>query len=634
MRAITGTQAVSSAEKVCGQALNTGCQLRRESAQVHPDTGISSKAMSIMNSFVHDVFERIATEASRLTQYNKRSTITSREVQTAVRLLLPVSVTSLGCGREQKMQEPESEMKPSDITAFAEASTLHGLNHIFVPGKGFLRRMLWALAFLLSLATFLYQVADRVDFYTRYHHVTTLDEMDSSNMVFPAITLCNQNSLRKSRIDRNDLYWLGSLLGVGPDDYAAFLRSIGQDPDARGFSPTSTYNMGQLFERAGHDINQMLLGCRYRSEECTAEDFTTIFTRYGKCYTFNSGKEGFPLLTTMKGGTGNGLEVMLDIQQDEYLPVWDQTEETSFEAGMKIQIHSQDEPPYIHELGFGVAPGFQTFISTQEQRILYLPPPWGDCRSENLNSGFFSTYSITACRIDCETRYLVENCNCRMVHMPEFLVEQDSKYCVCETPCNVTRFAKEISMVKIPSKASAKFLAKKFNKTEQYIAENILVLDIFFEALSYETIEQKKAYEMAGLLGTLSRPEISYITGGLDLNTLAKAQQEDAEVQASQTTVTGLQLQETEMGQGDIGGQMGLFIGASILTILEIFDYLYEVFKDMLWDFVRRRKRPRRSHSDNLSTCDTLRSHSDSLGFTPHMLPRHPTLGNFEEFAC
>ncbi|XP_058811138.1 uncharacterized protein LOC131676029 [Topomyia yanbarensis] len=57
--------------------------------QVHPDTGVSSKAMSIMNSFVNDIFERIANEASRLAHYNKRSTITSREVQTAVRLLLP-----------------------------------------------------------------------------------------------------------------------------------------------------------------------------------------------------------------------------------------------------------------------------------------------------------------------------------------------------------------------------------------------------------------------------------------------------------------------------------------------------------------------------------------------------------------
>uniref|UniRef100_A0A5S6QY45 Histone H2B n=1 Tax=Trichuris muris TaxID=70415 RepID=A0A5S6QY45_TRIMR len=57
--------------------------------QVHPDTGISSKAMSIMNSFVNDVFERIAAEASRLAQINQRSTISSREIQTAVRLLLP-----------------------------------------------------------------------------------------------------------------------------------------------------------------------------------------------------------------------------------------------------------------------------------------------------------------------------------------------------------------------------------------------------------------------------------------------------------------------------------------------------------------------------------------------------------------
>merc|ERR1712055_1017963 len=56
--------------------------------QVHPDTGVSSKAMSIMSSFVNDLFERIAAEASKLAHYNKRSTITSREIQTAVRLLL------------------------------------------------------------------------------------------------------------------------------------------------------------------------------------------------------------------------------------------------------------------------------------------------------------------------------------------------------------------------------------------------------------------------------------------------------------------------------------------------------------------------------------------------------------------
>ncbi|KAF2295298.1 hypothetical protein GH714_032492 [Hevea brasiliensis] len=57
--------------------------------QVHPDIGISSKAMGIMNSFINDIFEKLAQEASRLARYNKKPTITSREIQTAVRLVLP-----------------------------------------------------------------------------------------------------------------------------------------------------------------------------------------------------------------------------------------------------------------------------------------------------------------------------------------------------------------------------------------------------------------------------------------------------------------------------------------------------------------------------------------------------------------
>ena len=57
--------------------------------QVHPETGISKKSMSIMNSFINDIFEKVASESSRLVRYNKKHTLSSREVQTAVRLLLP-----------------------------------------------------------------------------------------------------------------------------------------------------------------------------------------------------------------------------------------------------------------------------------------------------------------------------------------------------------------------------------------------------------------------------------------------------------------------------------------------------------------------------------------------------------------
>ena len=56
--------------------------------QVHPNLGISQKAMSIMESFCHDLFERIAAEAARLARYNRKAIIQPRDIQTAVKLIL------------------------------------------------------------------------------------------------------------------------------------------------------------------------------------------------------------------------------------------------------------------------------------------------------------------------------------------------------------------------------------------------------------------------------------------------------------------------------------------------------------------------------------------------------------------
>ncbi|CAK5264580.1 unnamed protein product [Mycena citricolor] len=80
--------------------------------QVHPDTGISNKAMSILNSFVNDIFERIASEASKLAQYSKKSTISSREIQTSVRLILPGELAKHAISEGTK-----------SVTKFSSAST-------------------------------------------------------------------------------------------------------------------------------------------------------------------------------------------------------------------------------------------------------------------------------------------------------------------------------------------------------------------------------------------------------------------------------------------------------------------------------------------------------------------------------
>ncbi|XP_026862239.2 acid-sensing ion channel 1A isoform X1 [Electrophorus electricus] len=498
--------------------------------------------------------------------------------------------------------EPVGVDQPPPLHVFAHASTLHGLAHIFSSDRVTAKCCTWMLLFLSSLGFLFYVCVDRIHFYLEYPHVTKLDEIAAPVMVFPAITICNLNSFRFSKVTRNDLYHAGELLALLNSRYEirdahlveeSALEALKIKADFQNFKPRP-FNMHEFYNRTGHDIRDMLLSCHFRGLPCQPEDFKVVFTRYGKCYTFNSGDNGPPMVT-MKGGMGNGLEVMLDIQQDEYLPVWGETDKTSYEAGIKVQVHTQDEPPFIDQLGFGVAPGFQTFVSCQEQRLLYLPPPWGTCKAKLLHSDFFSTYSISACRMDCETRYLVENCNCRMVYMPgdapycapelykecadpalDFLVERDNEYCACDTPCNGTRYSKELSFVKIPSKASTKYLAKKFGKSEKHIIENVLVLDVFFEALNYETIEQQRVYEVAGLLGKTSYR---------------------------------LRRSPEPQAYGDIGGQMGLFIGASILTILELFDYLYEVVKYKLFHCTDKKHQNNRSGHATAPGLDDVKCH-------------------------
>ncbi|XP_019752138.1 acid-sensing ion channel 2 isoform X3 [Hippocampus comes] len=324
--------------------------------------------------------------------------------------------------------------------ALLSRTRLHGLRQVCVPRGSLGRRVFWLLALCTCLGLLLSWSSNRLLHWMSFPTYTRVHTEWAKELAFPVVTICNNNPIRLYKLTKSDLYfaghWLGLLLAnrtVRPlvldllqEDRVGW---FGKLSDFRLFLPPRNFEGTNLefMNRLSHQLDDMLLSCKYRGEPCGAHNFSSVFTRYGKCYMFNAAEEGKSLRTTMKGGTGNGLEIMLDIQQDEYLPVWGDTEDTAFEAGVRVQIHSQAEPPFVHELGFGVAPGFQTFVATQEQRLTFLPPPWGECESKTLESGFFPVYSVTACRIDCETRYIVENCNCRMVHMPG-----DASYCTPE----------------------------------------------------------------------------------------------------------------------------------------------------------------------------------------------------------
>ncbi|XP_045907938.1 uncharacterized protein LOC123972468 [Micropterus dolomieu] len=124
---------------------------------------------------------------------------------------------------------------------------------------------------------------DRVSYYLEYPHVTKLDEVAATNLTFPAVTFCNLNEFRFSRITRNDLYHVGELLALLNNNYQIanphlaepeVLAALKDKANFQNFKP-KLFNMTDFYNRTGHDINEMLLQCTFRGEDCYPVNFTT-----------------------------------------------------------------------------------------------------------------------------------------------------------------------------------------------------------------------------------------------------------------------------------------------------------------------------------------------------------------------
>ncbi|KPP78978.1 hypothetical protein Z043_101477 [Scleropages formosus] len=114
-----------------------------------------------------------------------------------------------------KVESEEVDCKqPVPIEVFASRSTLHGISHMFSYQRICIKRCLWILFFMGSLSFLIYVCVDRIQFYFEYPHVTKLDEVLISAMIFPSVTFCNLNAFRFSRVTRNDLYHAGELLAL------------------------------------------------------------------------------------------------------------------------------------------------------------------------------------------------------------------------------------------------------------------------------------------------------------------------------------------------------------------------------------------------------------------------------------
>uniref|UniRef100_A0A3Q2C7N0 Acid-sensing (proton-gated) ion channel 1b n=1 Tax=Cyprinodon variegatus TaxID=28743 RepID=A0A3Q2C7N0_CYPVA len=184
------------------------------------------------------------------------------------------------------------DLNPGSLTEagklFLKHTTLHGLRHIFLSGS-YPRRVAWLLAFLAAVALFFTWSSNRVRYLLTSPMYTKAHMVYAKRLVFPAVTICNQNLLLPRRMKKTDIFssgrWLG-LLEKEPDSP----NLAGSEPpwlsrilDFKNFLPPpleSQPSMKQLLDRLGHQLEEMLLYCRYQGELCGPPFYLGVENRY------------------------------------------------------------------------------------------------------------------------------------------------------------------------------------------------------------------------------------------------------------------------------------------------------------------------------------------------------------------
>lgn len=193
------------------------------------------------------------------------------------------------------LQNPQSSSLKAtwnEITVdFIMRTKIHGLKFVFSPDKSKLQRVIWIMAFFLCLSLLFTWSWNRILYLMSYPAVTKIYMVWAHNMSFPAVTFCNKNVFRVSSLTKDDLYHSGYWLDLLYHNHTVIKRSLSilKDNHKQGlltlldfssYTPPPNYhtNTTEMMGRLGHQLEDMLLECRFRGENCTYKNFSTVCT--------------------------------------------------------------------------------------------------------------------------------------------------------------------------------------------------------------------------------------------------------------------------------------------------------------------------------------------------------------------
>ncbi|XP_013927430.1 PREDICTED: amiloride-sensitive sodium channel subunit gamma [Thamnophis sirtalis] len=282
-------------------------------------------------------------------------------------------------------------------------------------------------------------------------------------------------------------------------------------------------------ERMSYSAEELMLSCLFDGDSCDARNFTSFHhPLHGNCYTFNSGKEG-KILTTSTGGSENGLQVILYIEEADYNPF------LVTSTGAKIVIHDQDEYPFIEDIGTEIETATATSIGMHFTTSHRLSRPYSNCTEDGadvpVQNLYNKSYSLQICLHSCFQNSMVKTCGCAQYAQPlpagaefcnykkypnwmycyyklheQFVKEQLGCQQICREACKLKEWTLTTSLAQWPSSVSEEWILrvlswdKGLNGPKMLNKTDLANLVVFYKDLNERFITENPANNIVLLL--------------------------------------------------------------------------------------------------------------------------------------
>ncbi|VDK70442.1 unnamed protein product [Onchocerca ochengi] len=467
---------------------------------------------------------------------------------------------------------------------FSYSTTLHGPLR-FYKGKGY-GKIFWCSVMCCAAIFLSLQINILIAYFMSHPTATSVTFVPAEVLTLPAVTVCNYNPITKNYIkylnesSSGAGYFTNDLLRYMTMAYSEvedLYLHANNDTIERGrkayenFQRIFTeypFNIENFFARAGFTCNEMLKVCSVGGTklDCCAMS-QKVLTDLGSCFVFSIGDMK---LNQTQPGIFNGLQLILDAgindaitvnyaEEGNTLPIFS----NNLEDGFRLYVRSENELAYSYTEGLSVSPAYRAYIALNLETFHFLTPEnWGNCTHiwppKSPQRAFRLPYTAQNCASLCQQIYYEQRINCTPLlysvgdahlntctpsELHAFMLEDqilthlvadrtnniNGPECadnICPTSCVTHEYKASITYGYGFSESAIDWLTNtNSNWTQKRIKENFAVVNIFYREMSYILNEQMQSTSLVEVLS-------------------------------------------------NIGGNMGLFFGASVITVIELIIFL------------------------------------------------------------